>query len=194
MKRRQILTAALAGLMLQACEAGPGFNTTSVAGAKYGPGLQLRDHNGQMRSLADFQGKAVVIFFGYTMCPDVCPTSLSTLKDALAQLGEDAARVQVLFISVDPARDTPERLALYMNAFRPDFLALTGSDAEIARVAKEFGAVYEKKGDVAGGYYTIDHTAGCYIFDPTGRPRLFARHGETASRIAADLRLLLAGQ
>lgn len=195
-RRRQFLLTAssLAILGLAGCQRGPHFNTTDIGGSNMGATLRLTDHNGQQRTLADFKGKAVVIFFGYTNCPDVCPTSLMMLKDALGELGADAARVQVLFISIDPARDTPQQLATYMKAFDPGFLALTGSDAEIASVAKDFKVFYEKKGDIAGGRYTIDHTAGCYIFGPDGRARLFARHGETASRVAADIKLLLAGQ
>jgi len=178
-------------LGLAAC--GQQFNTTDVTGAGYGPGLHLHDHNGQMRSLADFKGKAVVIFFGYTNCPDVCPTSLAMLMQVMQQLGSEASRVQVLFVTVDPDRDTPERLKQYVGAFNPAFLGLTGSEAEIAAVAHEFKVIYEKHGDIASGRYSVDHTAGCFIFDPQGRARLFARHGETAERITADLKRLLAG-
>lgn len=195
MQRRTLLHSLLslpALLVLGACEQGPSFNTTDVTGASYGPALRLKDQHGQARTLADFRGKVVAIFFGYTNCPDVCPTSLMMLKEALQLMSPaEAERVQVLFVSVDPARDTPERLTMYMNAFDPRFLALTGTDAEIAAVAKEFKVYYEKKGDIAGGRYTIDHSAGCYLFGPDGRARLFARHGETATRVAADLKLLL---
>lgn len=194
MNRRPLLLAALATpllALLSACEQGPQFKTTDVTGASYGKSLQLLDHTGKLRTLADFQGKVVVIFFGYTNCPDVCPTSLMMIKEAMQLMGPDADRVQTLFVSVDPKRDTPERLALYMNAFDPRFLALTGSEAEIAVVAKEFKVFYEKKGDIANNRYTIDHTAGCYVFGPDGRARLFARHGETPARLAADLKLLL---
>ena len=187
--KRVLLIVTVLGLA--AC--GQQFNTTDVTGAAYGPGLHLHDHNGQMRSLADFKGKAVVIFFGYTNCPDVCPTSLAMLMQVMQQLGPDASRVQVLFVTVDPGRDTPERLKQYVGAFNPAFLGLTGSEAEIATVAHEFKVIYEKHGDIASGRYSVDHTAGCFIFDPQGRARLFARHGETAERITADLKRLLAG-
>jgi protein SCO1 len=186
---RVLLIVTVLGLV--AC--GQQFNTTDVTGAGYGPSLHLHDHNGQMRSLADFKGKAVVIFFGYTNCPDVCPTSLAMLMQVMQQLGPDASRVQVLFVTVDPNRDTPERLKQYVGAFNPAFLGLTGSEAEIATVAHEFKVIYEKHGDIASGRYSVDHTAGCFIFDPQGRARLFARHGETAERITADLKRLLAG-
>jgi protein SCO1/2 len=193
MRWRHLLLICLSSLSLAACDKGPHFNTTDVTGVTYGPALRLQDHNGQVRTLADFRGKAVVIFFGYTNCPDVCPTSLTLLQDAMRQLGPDAKRVQVLFVTVDPQRDTAERLKLYMNAFDPGFLGLVGTETEIAKVAKEFKVIYEKHGDIAGGRYSVDHTAGCFIFDPQGRPRLFARHGETAERIAADIKLLLSG-
>lgn len=194
MNWRHLLLGCLACLSLTACDRGPGFNTTDVTGASYGPALRLKDHNGQTRTLADFRGKVVTVFFGYTNCPDVCPTSLVMLQDALRQLGPDADKVQVLFVTVNPARDTPERLKMYMNAFDPRFLGLVGSDAEVAAVAREFKVIYEKHGDIASGRYSVDHTAGCFIFGPDGRARLFARHGETASRVAADLRQLLASQ
>lgn len=192
--RRRLLIGAPLALLLAACDSGPHFNTLDISSRDEAmrDALRLSDPLGQPRSLADFRGKAVVVFFGYTQCPDVCPTSLMMLKDALGQLGPDASRVQVIFVSVDPARDTPQQLAVYMKAFDPSFLALTGSEADIARVAKAFQVVYEKRGDIAGGRYTIDHTAGCFIFDPQGHARLFARHGETATRIAEDLRTLLA--
>lgn len=194
--RRKLLGGglALAALpLLAACSKGPAFNTTDISGTDMGAALDLADHTGRRRRMADFRGKAVVVFFGYTMCPDVCPTSLMMLKEALAQLGTDADRVQVLFVSVDPARDTPQQLAGYVTAFDPRFLGMSGSEEEIARVAKAFKVFYEKKGDIASGRYTMDHTAGCFIFDTEGRTRLFARHGETPARVAADLALLLAG-
>jgi len=193
MNWRHLLLLCLTSLSLAACERGASFNTTDVTGASYGPALRLADQNGQVRTLADFHGKVVAIFFGYTNCPDVCPTSLAMLKEARALIGPDAARVQVLFVTVDPQRDTPERLKMYMNAFDPSFLGLSGSDAETATVAREFKVIYEKHGDIASGRYSVDHTAGCFIFGPDGRARLFARHGETASRVAVDLKLLLAG-
>lgn len=176
---------------LFACERSAHFNTTDVSGSRYGPSLKLHDQYGQLRSLADFRGKVVTIFFGYTNCPDVCPTSLSMLQEVAGILGQDAERMQVLFVSVDPQRDTAERLKLYMNAFNPRFLGLLGTESEIALVAKEFNVIYTKHGDIANKRYSIDHTAGAFIFDKHGSPRLFARHGETASRIAADIKQLL---
>lgn len=189
---RHLLLIGLSCFGLAACEQGPHFNTTVVSGATYGPALRLPDHDGQLRTLADFQGKVVAIFFGYTNCPDVCPTSLAMLQDVQRQLGPDGEHVQVLFVTVDPLRDTAERLKMYMNAFDPRFLGLVGSEAEVAVVAKAFKVIYEKHGDIASGRYSVDHTAGCFIFDRQGRARLFARHGETASRVAADIKLLLA--
>ncbi|KAF7598371.1 MAG: SCO family protein [Candidatus Dactylopiibacterium carminicum] len=194
MKRRQFITALLAGIALPGCDDGPRFNNVSTPKARYGPGLQrLRDQHGRTHTLADFQGKVVAVFFGYTFCPDVCPTSLMMLRQTQQLLGADGARVQVIFVSVDPGRDTPERLGRYVTAFNPDYLALSGSEAELAAVAGEFGVYYKKKND-SGDFYTIDHTAGCYVFDPAGQARLFVRHGETPQRLAEDLCLLLAGQ
>lgn len=193
-KTWRLLLLCVLLLSLSACQRGPAFNTIDVSGATYGPGLRLKDHNGQLRSLADFRGKVVSVFFGYTNCPDVCPTSLVMQQEVQRLLGADAERVQVLFVTVDPQRDTPERLKMYMNAFDPRFLGLIGSETEVATVAKEFKVFYEKKGDIANGRYSVDHTAGSYIFGPDGRARLFARHGETAARVAADIKLLLAEQ
>lgn len=194
--RRTVLFASLgAALMaLAGCGKGPRFNTTDIADSGLGKNAPaLAGSDGQRHRFSDFTGRAVVVFFGYTQCPDVCPTSLMMLKDVLGRLGADAARVQVIFVTVDPQRDTPPQLAAYMQAFDPGFLALRGNDDETAAVARAFKVYYRKQGDVAGGRYTVDHTAGCYVFDPSGRIRLFARHGETAERLAADLRLLLAG-
>lgn len=197
MNRRLWLLAVLSagiGCALPGCQQQGHFNTTNVTGAEYGPSLRLHDHNGRIRTLADFKGKVVVVFFGYTSCPDVCPTTMTMMMQVMQKMGEeDASRVQVLFVTVDPARDTPERLKEYVTAFNPHFLGLIGTDAEVASVAKDFHVVYEKHGDIAGGHYSIDHTAGCFVFDPQGRARLFVRHGETAERVAADLKSLLSG-
>lgn len=195
--RRRLLSAGagLFALALAGCNNGPRFNTLDIADGGIGGDFQLTDQRGQARTLADFRGKVVVLFFGYTSCPDVCPTGLAVLRDVLAQLGPKAAgRVQVLFISVDPQRDTPAQLAGYMDAFDPGFLGLTGTPEQIARAAKSFKVIYKVQDDVSSGRYTVDHTAGSFILDPQGRVRLFARYGETAERIAADLRVLLAGQ
>ena len=190
---RFIAILVLSGLLL-ACSAeqSPQFRNTDVTGADYAKGFSLTDHSGQRRTLQDYAGKVVTVFFGFTQCPDVCPSSLATMSDVMKSLGADAERVQVLFITVDPERDTQELLAHYVPAFDPRFVGLFGTPEETAAVAKEFRVFYAKSGDVSGQNYSIDHTAGTYVFDPEGRLRLYVRHAEPADSIAADIRLLLA--
>ncbi len=185
----------LAALALAACSGptAPQFRNTDITGANYGKSFALTDHHGNARTLEDFRGKVVTLFFGFTQCPDVCPTSLATMAEVKRLLGPDAERVQVLFVTVDPERDTPELLASYVPAFGADFLGLHGDAQRTAETAKEFRIFYQKSGDTSGPHYTIDHTAGTYILDPQGRLRLYVRHGTTAEDIAADIGLLLAG-
>lgn len=191
---RRVVLGAAAALALSACSAPtPSFHATDITGADYGKTLALTDHTGTPRTLADFRGKAVTIFFGYTQCPDVCPTSLATMSAVMQQLGADADRVQVLFITVDPERDTPALLAEYVPVFDKRFLGLYGDARQTEEVAKDFRVFYRKSGDTEGPNYTIDHSAGTYVFDPEGRLRLYVKHGESADHIAADLRRLLAG-
>ena len=188
MKAAAFLLAAL----LAACtSSGPSFRSSDITGADYGKGLRLADHTGKTRTLEDFRGKAVVVFFGYTHCPDVCPATMLEIKQALQSLGDEAKRVQVLFVTVDPERDTPQMLAKYVPEFDPGFIGLRGSPEETARVAKEFKVFYQKAQGGSPGAYTVDHTSGIYVFDPQGRVRLFARPGRPAD-LAADLRTLLA--
>ncbi|MGP1684200.1 MAG: SCO family protein, partial [Giesbergeria sp.] len=153
--------------------------------------FRLTDHNGKVRTLADFRGKAVIMFFGYTQCPDVCPTTMVELKSVLQQLGADAARVQVLFVTLDPERDTRELLASYVPAFDPSFIGLYGDLETTAKTAKEFRVFYQKHPGPTPTSYTLDHTAGSYVFDPQGRVRLFVRHGDGGANLVADLRSLL---
>lgn len=169
------------------------FKNTDLTGLNYGNDFALKDHTGQVRKLTDFKGKAVVVFFGFTHCPDVCPTTLAELATVMKELGPLADKVQVLFITVDPERDTPELLAKYVPAFDPRFLGLVGSVAETEQVAKQFKAFYQKVPGKTAGSYTVDHTAGSYIFDPQGRIRLFVRHGQGTEPIVHDLKLLLSG-
>jgi len=169
----------------------PGFNNTDLTGADCCKDFRLTDHNGKTRTLADFRGKAVVMFFGYTQCPDVCPTTMLEMKAVLQQLGTDAPRVQMLFVTVDPERDTRELLASYVPAFDPGFLGLYGDMETTARTAKEFRVFYQKQPGTTPGSYTVDHTAGSYVFDPQGRVRLFVRHGDGGVNLVADLRILL---
>lgn len=170
------------------------FKNTDVTGLGYAREFALTDHNGKPRTLADFKGKAVIIFFGFTHCPDVCPTTLGEMANVMQELGPQADKVQVLFITVDPERDTPELLAKYVPAFHPSFIGLTGDKAAIEKVAKEFRVFYQKVPGKEAGSYSVDHTAGSYLFDPQGRIRLFIRHGQGTEPIVHDLKLLLAGK
>jgi protein SCO1/2 len=184
--------ASLLALALAGCgPSQPGFKNTDVTGTDCCKDFRLTDHNGKVRTLADFRGKAVVMFFGYTQCPDVCPTTMVEMKSVLQQLGADAQRVQVLFVTVDPERDTRELLASYVPAFDPSFLGLYGDLQATAKTAKDFRVFYQKQPGSTPGSYTIDHTAGSYVFDPQGRVRVFVRHGDGGANLAADLRILL---
>jgi len=169
----------------------PGFKNTDVTGADCCKDFRLTDHKGKVRTLADFRGKVVVMFFGYTQCPDVCPTTMLEMKAVLQQLGADAQRVQMLFVTLDPERDTRELLSTYVPAFDPSFLGLYGDMETTSRTAKEFRVFYQKQPGSTPGSYTVDHTAGSYVFDPQGRVRLFARYGDGGANLAADLRTLL---
>jgi len=186
------LAALLLALALAGCGvASPEFKNTDVTGADCCRDFSLTDHKGRARTLADFRGKVVVIFFGYTQCPDVCPTTMAEMKAAVLQLGADGKRVQVLFVTLDPERDTRELLAEYVPAFDPDFLGLYGDLEATAKTAKEFRVFYQKHPGPTPGSYTLDHTAGSYVFDSQGRVRLFVRHGDGGANLVADLRALL---
>jgi len=193
MHRRTVLTL-LAAAALAACDAGkPSFKNTDVTGADYAKDIALTDHTGKARTLADFKGKVVTVFFGYTQCPDVCPTTLTEMKGVLEKLGPDAARVQVLFVTIDPERDTQALLASYVPAFDPSFLGLYGSAEATAKIAKDFKVFYQKVPGKTPGSYTMDHSAGSYAYDPQGRLRLFLRHGQPIDGLVNDIKLLLAG-
>ena len=182
---------ACAALALAGCSAsGPSFKNADITGADYGREFKLTDHTGKTRTLEDFRGKIVVMFFGYTYCPDVCPTTLAELKSVKEQLGEEGKSLQVLFVTVDPERDTPKALADYVPAFDPSFLGLYGDPAATAKVAKDFRVFYQKVPGKTPGSYTVDHTAGSYVFDRQGRLRLFVRHGNAAN-LVSDIRTLL---
>jgi protein SCO1/2 len=173
------------------CEGGAQFRSTDITGAPYGQALELHDHTGKLRRLEDWRGKAVVLFFGFTHCPDVCPTTLAEIAQAMKTLGPDAERVQVLMVSVDPERDTPEALAKYVTAFDPRFLALSGDLAATKKVASEFKIFFEKA--KSGASYTVNHSAQSYVIDPKGRLRLLVRHDRIGSDLAPDLRTILKG-
>jgi protein SCO1/2 len=188
------LFAVFAVAALAACSSGgPAFQASDVTGSSFGHDFALKDPAGKERTLEDYRGKAVVVFFGYTQCPDVCPTTLATLANAMKDLGQDADRVQVLFITVDPERDTPDLLAKYVPSFDPRFVGLWGDADATARTAKEFKVIYQKVPGPTPGSYTMDHSAGSYVFDPKGRLRLFVSNGQGPGVFAHDLRELLRG-
>jgi protein SCO1/2 len=183
------LALAAVGL-IGGCDGGaPKFKSTDITGVDYGKELGLADTSGRVRQLAEFRGKAVVVFFGFTHCPDVCPTTLADIAGALKTLGPDADRVQVLFITVDPERDTAADLQRYVSAFDPRFIALRGDPAATQRVAKDFKIYYEKR--TQGDTYTVDHSSQSYVIDPQGRLRLLVRPERLAADLPDDLRTLL---
>lgn len=184
------LIVVLLALFAAACSR-PGFNNVDITGASYAGELSLTDHNGVRRTLTDYKGKVLVIFFGFTHCPDVCPTTLQEMAEVRRQLGRDAEQVQVLFVTVDPQRDTREVLAQYVPAFDSTFIGLFGTAEETARTAKQFKVFYQKVPGATDTSYTMDHTAGSYVIDKTGQPRLFLKHNQGAAPIVADLKRLL---
>lgn len=168
------------------------FKGVDITGADYGRTLDLPDASGKPRSLAEFKGKLVVVFFGYTQCPDVCPTTMAELAQVKKAMGPDGERIQGIFVSVDPQRDTPEVLQAYMASFDPSFIALRGSPEQITATAKEFKVFFAKVPGKEEGRYTVDHTAGSYIFDTAGQLRLFVRYGIGSEALTSDLKALLA--
>ncbi len=170
----------------------PKFKLTDVTGAGFGRELALTDHNGKPRTLADFRGKVVTVFFGFTHCPDACPTTLAEMAQVMKELGPDAGKLQVLFVTVDPERDTAQVLKQYVPSFNPAFLGLYGDAEATARAAKAFKVFYQKQ-PVKDGGYSVDHGAGTFILDREGRLRLFAQYGQGATAILHDIRLLLSG-
>lgn len=194
LSRRHLLGAGALALLLSGCTESPqGFKSIDITGADYATGFSLIDHNGQPRTLADFKGKAVVVFFGFTQCPDVCPTSMTELAQAKQLLGPDGERLQGLFISVDPERDTPEVMKQYVANFDPSFLALYAKPGELEALAKSYKVYYKKVEGKTPTSYTMDHSAGSYIYDPQGRIRLYHRYGSGAQALADDLKILLKG-
>ncbi len=181
-------------VLLAGCGSHEHFFNTDITGAGFGRDFALTDAAGQLRHLADFRGKAVVIFFGYTQCPDVCPTTLSGMAETMKLLGEDAKRVQVLFITLDPERDTREILAAYVPQFNPSFIGLSADLTTTAATAMEFKVFYQKQVGSTPKNYTIDHTATSYAYDPQGRLRLLMKYSEPPQNMAADLKVLLAGK
>ena len=202
MLQRRVLTRAalalgLAGAVwgLSGCgEDKPAFRGVDITGADYAQGWELSDQNGQVRTLKDFAGKAVVVFFGFTQCPDVCPTALQEMAQAKQLLGADGAKLQGVFITVDPERDTPELLKAYMANFGSDFVALRPTAEQLPKVTKDFKIYYKKVEGKTPTSYTMDHSAGSFTFDPQGRIRLYNRHASGAEALAADVKILLSGK
>lgn len=188
------LGAGTAGVLAACSESKPQFKAIDLTGADYARDFQLTDHNGQPRTLKDFRGKLVVLFFGYTQCPDVCPTSMTELAEAKKLLGPDGNKLQGLFVTVDPERDTPEVLKAYMANFDPTFLALRGTPEQLAEMAKEYKVYYKKAEGKTPASYTMDHSAASYVYDTEGRLRLYTRYGSGAQALASDLKLLLERQ
>lgn len=185
-----ILGTMLAGILSACSDRAVKFKSSDITGMTFSGDFALTDHIGKPRTLGDFKGRVVVLFFGYTQCPDVCPTTLSEVDAALKELGAKANEVQVLFVTVDPERDTQELLAQYVPAFNPSFLGLRGNQAELDTATKLFKVFYQKN-PTASGSYTMDHSAGSFVFDKQGRIRLLVSYGAGASVFAHDLGQLL---
>lgn len=192
---KKLFALCLLALSLVGCDQlaskPPSFKNTDLTGLDYAKDFKLTDHNGKPRTLADFKGKVVLLFFGFTQCPDVCPMTLAELSAVMTELGAQAEQVQVLFVTVDPERDTPQLLAQYVPAFDKRFLGLYGDAAATAAVAKEFKVFYAKVPGKQPGSYSMDHTAASYVFDRNGKIRLFVRHGQGAAPIVHDIKQLL---
>jgi protein SCO1/2 len=194
MNRGLIAFFALIVFGLAGCQpaVSPTFLSTDITGAEFARDFKLTDHNGTHRTLADFKGKVVAVFFGYTHCPDVCPTTLADFSAALQQLGPQGERVQVIFVTLDPQRDTPELLRQFVPAFNPHFLGMYTDPEGLRQLAKEYKVVYQKTSVKGADDYMIDHSAGTYIYDPQGRLRLLMPYGSTPETIVHDLKILLA--
>jgi protein SCO1/2 len=182
---------AAAALVAGCFDAKPQFKSVDLTGADYAKDFKLTDHNGVVRSMKDFKGKIVVMFFGYTQCPDVCPTSMTELAQAKQLLGKDGDKLQGLFVTVDPERDTPQLLKAYMANFDPTFLALRGTPEELAAMARDYKVFYKKVEGKTPTSYTMDHSAASYVYDTQGRLRLYTRYGSGAQALASDIQLLL---
>ncbi|MES2424931.1 MAG: SCO family protein [Pseudomonadota bacterium] len=194
MQRRAFSTLAVAstlGLLGACTPQKPSFNAIDITGANYAQDFALPDVNGQTRNIKDFAGKVVVVFFGFTQCPDVCPGTMNELAEIKRQLGADGEKLQAVFISVDPERDTPEVLKAYMGNFDPSFVALTASPEKLAAVAKDYKVYYKKAEGKTPTSYSMDHSAGSYVYDTQGRIRLYTRYGTGPQALLADVRALL---
>ena len=197
-RRRRLLLSAAGTAVLAACDklaslvAAPTFRSTDITGATFARHLELPDLDGRPRSLADFAGKVTVVFFGYTQCPDVCPTTLAEMAQVRKALGADGDRLQTVFVTVDPERDTPEILRAYVTNFGPGVTALRGTPEQTAAAAKEFKIFFAKSAGKTPGSYTMDHSAASFVFDAKGQARLYVPYGGDPQNLAADLKQLLA--
>ena len=189
----RLIGAALLLMCLAACSPKPEFKNIDITGStSFGKDFSLVDPDGKVRTLADFKGKVVVMFFGYTQCPDICPTTLTEMQQVMTLLGPQADKVQVLFVTVDPDRDTAAILKQYVPSFDSRFMGLRPADeAALEKVTKDFKIYYKKVPGTSPGSYTIDHTAGSYAFDPEGRLRLYIKHAQGPETLAHDLKELL---
>lgn len=185
------LWVGAAGIFTACSPKGPKFQGVDLTGAEYGRDLPLADQYGKDRSIKDFAGKAVVVFFGYTQCPDVCPTSMSELAEVKRSLGADGDKLQGIFVTVDPERDTAEMLKGYMASFDPSFIALRGTPEQLVAVAKDFKIYFKRVDGQTPTSYTMDHSAGSYVYDTKGRLRVYHRYGAGVQSLAADVRALL---
>jgi protein SCO1/2 len=193
MNRRQLLLSACAATALAACsEDKPKFNAIDLTGADYAKDFHLPDTEGRVRSLADFKGKLVALFFGYTQCPDVCPTTMAELAEAKKMLGPQGEKLQVVFVTVDPDRDTAQVLKGYMGNFDPTFIALRPTPQQLEAVAKDFKVYYKKVDGNTATSYTMDHSAATYVYDTKGQLRLYARYGSGPQALVSDFKQLLA--
>ncbi len=184
--------AVALGLGLPGCtESKPSFNAVDLTGADYAKDFALKDAEGRQRTMADFKGKVVVLFFGYAQCPDVCPTTMAEMAQVKQALGKDGDRLQVLFVTVDPARDTPEVMKAYMAAFDPAFVALIPTPEQLAAMTKDFKVYYKKVEGKTPTSYSMDHSAASFVYDPQGRLRLYARYGAGVPAMVSDVRTLL---
>lgn len=189
-----LLFASAAAFALSGCKPSatpPAYKSTDISGIDSGKTFRLNDHTGQPRTLSDFKGKIVVLFFGYTQCPEACPNTLMELARAMKRLGPDAEKVQVLFVTLDPERDTPALLAQYVPAFHPGFIGLYGTPQQTVETAKEYRIFYNKVAGGAPDSYTIDHSLGSHIYDQSGKLRLLSSYGMGADDLAHDIKLLI---
>jgi protein SCO1/2 len=193
-RRRAFMATMMAGtlsLALAGCDSKPAFQGTDISGTGLGRGLEMVDGSGAVRTLADYKGRIVVVFFGFTHCPDVCPTAMAQLAQTMALLKDEAKNVQVLMITVDPERDTPEKLDVYAKAFNPSFIGLSGSPAQVQKTAQSFKAFYSKEPGTSRDDYTMNHSSSFYILDQKGEARVLINGNAPAEAIANDIKVLL---